>query len=92
MTRMNEITENVNEKLVPQLRELPGFAGYFLIKADKGVVSSLSLFEAPEQADQSTRLVTKWISNENFNSAIPNAPKITSGKVVAHSNVVPALV
>jgi hypothetical protein len=25
---------------------------------------------------------------ENFNTAISNAPKITSGKVVAHSNAV----
>ena len=92
MTRMNEVAGKVNETLVPQLRELPGFAGYFLIKADNGVLSSLSLFETPEQADESTKLVTNWISDENFNGAIPNAPKITSGKVVAQSKAVPALV
>jgi hypothetical protein len=91
-TRMNEIANKVNETLVPQLRELPGFAGYFLIKADNGVVSSLSLFETPEQTDESTKVVTNWIGDENFNTAIPNAPKITSGKVVAQSNAIPALV
>ncbi len=91
-TRMNEIADKVNDTLVPQLRELPGFAGYFLIKADNGVVSSLSLFETPEQADESTKVVTNWIGDENFNTAIPNAPKITSGKVVAQSNAIPALV
>ena len=90
-TRMNEIADKVNETLVPQLRELPGFAGYFLIEADNGVVSSLSLFETPEQADESTKFVTNWISDENFDRAIPNAPKITSGKVVAHSERVPAV-
>jgi len=89
---MNEVAGKVNETLVPQLRELPGFAGYFLIEADDGVVSSLSLFETSEQADESTKLVTHWISDENFSRAFPNAPKITSGKVVAHSNAVPALV
>ena len=92
MTRMNEVVGKVNETLIPQLRELPGFAGYFLIDADNGVQSSLSLFETREQADQSTKIVTHWISDENFNSAIPNAPKITSGKVVADSKGVPALV
>ena len=92
VTRMNEIADKVNKTLVPQLRELPGFAGYFLIEADKGVVSSLSLFETSEQADESTEFVTNWINDENFNRAIPNAPKITSGKVVAQSNAVPALV
>jgi hypothetical protein len=91
-TRMNEITGKVKETLVPQLRELPGFTGYYLIEAGNGVLSSFGLFETSEQADESKNLVTKWISDEKFNSVIPNPPKITSGKVVAHSNGVPALV
>jgi hypothetical protein len=90
-TRMGEIVDKVNMTLLPQLRELPGFSGYFLIEAGNGVVSSFGLFETSEQADESKALVTKWISDENFNSAIPNPPKITSGKVVAHNDV-PALV
>jgi len=90
-TRMNDVVGKVNEKLVPQLRELPGFSGYYLIEAGNGVLSSFGLFETSEQADESKTLVTKWISDENFNSVIPNAPKITSGKVVAHNDV-PALV
>jgi hypothetical protein len=92
MNRMNEVVGKVNEAFIPQLRDLPGFTGYFLLEADKGVVSSLSLFETAEQANDSTKLVTKWISDENLSSAIPNEPKITSGKVVAHSDRVPALV
>jgi hypothetical protein len=28
--RTNELTGKVNETLVPKLRELPGFAGYYL--------------------------------------------------------------
>jgi hypothetical protein len=91
-TRMNEVVGKVNEKLVPQLRELPGFSGYYLIEAGNGVLSSFGLFETSEQADESKTLVTKWISDENFNSVIPTPPKITSGKVVAHSDRVPALV
>jgi hypothetical protein len=85
-TRTNELTGKVNEKLVPQLRKLPGFAGYYLIEAGNGVLSSLGLFETAAQADESTKVVAQWIRDENFDSAIPNAPKITSGKVVAHSN------
>jgi hypothetical protein len=84
--RTNEVVGKVNETLVPKLRELPGFAGYFLIEGSSGVLSSLGLFETSEQADKSTKLVAKWITDENFAKAIPNAPKITSGKVVAHSD------
>jgi hypothetical protein len=91
-TRMNEVAGKVKETLVPQLRELPGFSGYYLLEAGNGVLSSFGLFETSEQADDSKTLVTKWISDENFSSVIPNPPKITSGKVVAHSNGVPALV
>ena len=91
-TSMNEVVRKVNETLVPQLRELPGFSGYYLIQAGNGVLSSLGLFETSEQADESTKLVTKWIADENFNTVIPNAPKITSGRVVAHISDVPALV
>jgi hypothetical protein len=84
--RTSEVASKVNETLVPQLSELPGFAGYYLIEAGNGVLSSFGLFETREQADESTKLVAKWITDENFNKAIPNAPKITSGKVVAHSD------
>jgi len=86
MARTNEVTGKVNETLVPELRKLPGFAGYYLIEAGNGVFSSLGLFETPEQADESTKVVAKWITDQNLGTAMPNAPKITSGKIVAQSN------
>jgi hypothetical protein len=85
-TRTNEVASKVEQTLVPQLRKLPGFAGYYLIEADNGVLSSLGLFQTADQGNESTKVVSKWITDENFSTAIPNAPKITSGKVVAHSN------
>jgi hypothetical protein len=90
-TRTNEIFGKVNETLVGRLRELPGFAGYYLLEGGNGVVSSLSLFDTSEQADASSKVVAKWIADEKFETAIPNAPKMTSGKVVAHSNGVVAV-
>jgi len=90
-TRMNEGVGKINDTLVPQLRELSGFTGYYLIQADNGILSSVSLFEGPEQTEESTKLVSNWISDENFTSVIPNAPKITTGKVVAHSDRVLAV-
>jgi hypothetical protein len=89
-TRTNEVVGKVNETLVPQLRKLPGFAGYYLIEAGNGVLSSLGVFETSEQGDESTKIVAKWLTDENFSTAIPNAPKITSGKIVVHSNGVSA--
>ena len=85
-TRINEVVGKVNETLVPKLQELPGFAGYYLIEGSGGVISSLGLFETSEQAEESGKLVAKWITDDHFNTVIPSAPKITSGKVVAQSN------
>ena len=84
--RAVELTRKVNESLVPKLNKLPGFAGYWLIDAGNGVFSSLGLFETPEQGMESSKVVATWIRDEKLETLIPNAPKITSGQVVAHSN------
>ena len=84
--RSAELTRKVNEMLVPKLEMLSGFAGYYLIEADDGVFSSLSLFETPEQSKESTKVVASWIRDEKLEKMIPNEPKITSGKVVVHSD------
>jgi hypothetical protein len=84
--RTDELSRKVNETLVPKLSKLPGFKGYFLIDDGKGIMSSFGLFETPTQADDSTRIVAGWVRDEKLESALPNEPKITTGKVVAHSN------
>ena len=84
--RSAELTRNVNQTLVPKLEKLSGFAGYWLIEADNGVFSSLSLYETPEQSKESTKLVASWIRDEKLDTMIPNEPKITSGRVVANSD------
>jgi hypothetical protein len=91
VSRINDVAGKVNETLVPKLRELPGFSGYYLIEGSSGVLSSLGLFETSEQADQSTIVVSKWITNEKLDSALPNPPKVTSGKVIAQSDRVLAV-
>ena len=83
--RSAELTRRVNETLVPKLEKLSGFAGYWLIQ-DGNVLSSLSLFETPEQCKESTKIVASWIRDEKLETMLPNEPKITSGKVVAHSD------
>jgi hypothetical protein len=87
--RSAELTRKVNETLVPKLEKLSGFAGYWLLEADNGVFSSLSLYETPEQSKESTKLVASWIREEKLDTMIPNEPRTTSGKLVAHSDRVP---
>ena len=88
--RIDELTRKVNQTLVPKLRDLAGFKGYYLFDAGDGVVSSLGLFESSDQVDASSRLAASWIREEKLESAIPNEPKFTGGKILAHSNGVVA--
>jgi hypothetical protein len=84
--RTEELTRKVGESLVPELRKLEGFSGYYLIETDSGVLSSVGLFEHPTQIDQATKVAASWVKSEGLESALPNAPKITTGKVVAQEN------
>ena len=84
--RTEELTRKAGESLVPQLRKLEGFGGYYLIEAGNGVMSSFTLFESPAQADEATNLAASWVTTAGLESALPNAPKVTTGKVVAHEN------
>jgi hypothetical protein len=84
--RTDELTKKLGESLAPRLSKLPGFAGYYMIEAGNGVLSSIGLFETSFQADESTRVAGEWVRDEKLDSAFPNAPKITSGKVFAHTN------
>lgn len=85
-SRTAELVERVNETLVPKLNEVPGFAGYYLVDAGKGVLSSLVLFETDEQGREAGSLVERWIREEKLETMIPNKPTVTSGEVVAHGN------
>jgi hypothetical protein len=83
-TRTAELTKKVDETLVPSLSKLPGFSGYFLIKAENDVMTSIGLFDNSTQAADSTRIASQWIRDEKLESVLPNPPKVTDGEVVAH--------
>jgi hypothetical protein len=83
-SRKSELAEKVNETLLPRLSKLPGFNGYYLIDADKDVMSSISFFDTPAQADESTRVAASWLREEKLESVLPNSPKITLGEVIVH--------
>jgi hypothetical protein len=91
-SRIDELSRKVNESLIPKLSKLPGFQGYFLMEAGEGVVRSTTLFDTSSQAEDSTRIVAEWTKDEKLEQLIPNAPKVTVRKVIAHETKVPVLV
>ena len=81
--RSEEVTRKVAGSLLPGLRELPGFGGFYLIDAGGGVLTSVGLFETSAQAHESTRLAARWVREQKLEDALPNTPKITAGPVLA---------
>src|SRR5688500_3647919 len=82
--RAGELVKKADETLLPSLSELPGFSDYYLIDTGNGVMSSISVFDTSEHADESTRVASDWVREQKLETALPNAPKITNGEVVVH--------
>jgi hypothetical protein len=85
-TRTSELVKKAQDGLLPRLSEMPGFSAYYLIEAGDGVLSSVGFFDTEAHADESNRVASTWVREENLETALPNAPKITSGKVVARKS------
>jgi hypothetical protein len=83
-TRTDELVKKAQDSLLPRLSEMPGFSGYFLIEAGNGIFSSVGFFDTEAHAEASTAVASNWVREENLEKALPNMPKITSGKVVVH--------
>jgi len=81
--RTEELVMRINESFIPSISKLPGFSDYYVIEAGNGVLTSVSLFDTSAHADESTRLASSWVRDEKLESALPNAPKITFGEVIA---------
>jgi hypothetical protein len=82
--RAEELTEKVGASLIPRLSKLPGFSGYYLIEGGNGVMSSIGLFDSSTQAEESNRVAASWLREEQLETAFPNPPQVTGGKVIAH--------
>ena len=80
--RSEEITRKAKDSLLPSISKLPGFAGYFLIDAGEGVLTSVGLFETSDQAHESTRVAATWVRENDLAAALPNTPKITAGPLI----------
>jgi hypothetical protein len=86
LSRIEELTRKVNESLLPRLRKLPGFKGYLLMEAGSGVIRSTSMYDTSGQAEDSSRVAAEWMQEEKLGSLVPNPPKVTVRKVIAHES------
>ena len=82
--RTSELVKKAEDSLLTRMSELPGFNGYFLIEAGNGVLSSVGFFDTAAHAEESTLVASNWVREQKLETALPNPPKITNGKVLVH--------
>ena len=84
-----EVAKRAVEEFGPQLRDHPGFQGYWVVDAGGGVLATITVFESEESAADSTAAAATWVQ-ENMPNLVPNAPQVTAGPTTGVAAEVPA--
>src|SRR5260370_2349842 len=80
--------QRAEESLVPELREVPGFAAFHLADVGDGTVASLGLFETEEGASLGERLMSGW-DREDWPVFRAVPPRLSRGEVLVRAAVAP---
>jgi hypothetical protein len=62
--RMDELLSKLDEVFIPRITSADGFCGYQAIDGGDGALVTVSCFESLEQAEASTEMAAKFISDE----------------------------
>jgi heme-degrading monooxygenase HmoA len=84
-----EVARRAVAEFAPQLRDEPGFRGYWVVDAGDGVLATITVFETEEAAADSTAAAATWVQ-QNVAHLVPNPPRVTAGETIGVSAEVPA--
>jgi hypothetical protein len=80
---MDDLVERVNTGFVPIISQIQGFQEYLFVDAGEGAHLTISLFDDPGGADQSTQNAASWAA-ENVAALIEGLPQVTTGWLRIH--------
>jgi hypothetical protein len=84
-----EVARRAIDEFAPQLRDQPGFSGYWVVEAGDGVLATITAFETEEAAVDSNAAAATWVQ-ANLANLVPNPPRVTAGETTGVSAGVPA--
>jgi len=84
-----EVARRAVEEFAPQLRDQPGFQGYWVVNGGDGILATITVFESEEAAADSTAAAATWVQ-ENLANLVPSPPRVTSGETIGVPAEVPA--
>jgi hypothetical protein len=84
-----EVARRAVEEFAPQLRDQPGFQGYWVVDAGDGVLATITVFDTEDAAVESNSAAATWVQ-ENMPNLVPSPPRMTAGYTTGVSAEVPA--
>lgn len=82
LRNLDEIVRRVETGLVPILKEIPGFRGYYAIECADGIDVTVSLFDDEEGARISNEKGPAWAKENLADLADGRPPELMVGRVV----------
>jgi hypothetical protein len=80
---VDDLVDRVKAGFVPIISRIPGFQEYFFVDAGDGAHLTISFFDDPSGAEQSTQNAASWAA-ENVAAMIEGPPEVTAGWVRIH--------
>src|SRR5947209_7579261 len=75
----DELSRRIEQGLVPILKEIHGFHGYYSFDCGNGTGASVSIFETREAAATANKRAVGWV-RENLAEFLPEPPEILIGE------------
>jgi len=83
-TDVAELQRRVQEEVLPQLRDMPGFHSYMVIDCLDGDLTSISLYDTEDQAEAANAKAAEIVA-QALSDLVPDDPTIWLGEVIIDS-------
>ena len=85
-TDPNELKTQLNDELLPAIRDMEGYQSYVAIDCGDGEVTSISMFATEQQAESANEQIAKMIEDKKLTELLPEEPVITMGEVMVENH------
>jgi hypothetical protein len=76
-----DVAKKVEDEFAPQIKEIDGFSGYFVIDPGNDELISISVFEDEAGTAESTKRAAAWVPDA-LAEFEPSAPEVAEGEVL----------
>jgi hypothetical protein len=81
-----QIARRIQEDFLARVREVPGFAGYYVVDDGGGGLVTVTLADDQAGAEASADAAAAWIGeNDDVAALIDGSPDVTNGEVLAQT-------